>query len=62
MSWRLYHPAVCVQILASLRVITGEDGTDIGETKRRQLRENSRFFREGLEVRVNSSGNTITMT
>lgn len=43
-------PAVCVQILASLCVIAGEDGTDIGATKLRQLRDNSKFFREGLEA------------
>ena len=43
-------PAVCTQILASLRVIAGEDGTDIGATKLRQLRENAKFFREGLEA------------
>mmetsp|Transcript_15376 Transcript_15376/g.37231 ORF Transcript_15376/g.37231 Transcript_15376/m.37231 type:complete len:997 (+) Transcript_15376:181-3171(+) len=42
--------AVCVQILASLRVIAGEDGTDIGARKLRQLRDNSQFFREGLEA------------
>ena len=43
-------PAVCTQILSSLRVISGEDGTDIGAKKLRQLRENSKFFREGLEA------------
>ena len=42
-------PAVCTQILASLRVIAGEDGTDIGAKKLRQLRDNAKFFREGLE-------------
>ena len=42
--------AVCVQILSSLRVIAGEDGTDIGARKLRQLRDNSKFFREGLEA------------
>jgi serine palmitoyltransferase len=43
-------PAVCTQILSSLRVISGEDGTDIGAKKLRQLRDNSKFFREGLEA------------
>ena len=38
-------PAVCAQILASLRVIAGEDGTTIGEEKLRALRENALFFR-----------------
>ena len=42
-------PAVCAQILASLRVIAGEDGTTIGEEKLRALRENALFFRRGLE-------------
>ena len=42
-------PAVCAQILASLRVIAGDDGTDIGARKLRALRENAKFFRDGLE-------------
>lgn len=42
-------PAVCAQVLASFRMITGEDGTDIGKQKLTALRENSKFFREGLE-------------
>ena len=43
-------PAVCTQILASLRVIAGEDGTDIGKKKLCQLRDNALFFRQGLEA------------
>ena len=43
-------PAVCTQILASLRVISGEDGTDIGKKKLESLRSNALFFREGLEA------------
>jgi serine palmitoyltransferase len=43
-------PAVCTQILASLRVIAGEDGTDIGAKKLCQLRDNALFFRQGLEA------------
>ncbi len=42
-------PAVCTQILASLRVIAGEDGTDIGKNKLTALRDNALFFRTGLE-------------
>ena len=42
-------PAVCVQILSSLRVIAGKDGTDIGKKKLAQLRDNALFFRQGLE-------------
>lgn len=41
-------PAVCTQVLSSLRMITGEDGTDVGKKKLKDLRENSKFFREGL--------------
>lgn len=41
-------PACAVQIIESLRVIAGEDGTDIGKTKLRAIRENSTFFRQGL--------------
>ena len=29
-------------------LIAGEDGTDIGARKLRQLRDNAQFFREGL--------------
>ena len=43
-------PAVCVQILSSLRVIAGEDGTDIGKKKLDDLRDNALFFRQGLEA------------
>jgi serine palmitoyltransferase len=42
--------AVCAQVLTSLRVIAGEDGTDIGRKKLEKLRENSLFFRNGLEA------------
>ena len=41
-------PPACAQIIESLRVIAGEDGTDIGKTKLRAIRENSTFFRQGL--------------
>ena len=43
-------PAVCAQILSSLRVIAGEDGTDIGKKKLDDLRDNALFFRHGLEA------------
>ena len=43
-------PAVCVQILSSLRIIAGEDGTDIGKKKLDDLRSNALFFRQGLEA------------
>ena len=41
-------PAVCAQVLSSLRLISGEDGTDIGKKKLDALRANSEFFRDGL--------------
>jgi serine palmitoyltransferase len=41
-------PAVCAQVLSSLRMIEGADGTDIGKQKLNDLRENSKFFRDGL--------------
>jgi len=48
-------PACTVQIIEALKVISGEDGTDIGARKLRAIRENSIFFRRrlvemGLEV------------
>uniref|UniRef100_A0A7S3ZEB0 Aminotransferase class I/classII large domain-containing protein n=1 Tax=Lotharella globosa TaxID=91324 RepID=A0A7S3ZEB0_9EUKA len=42
-------PACAVQIIEALRVISGEDGTDIGQRKLKAIRENSDFFRTGLE-------------
>jgi len=47
-----YHnslsPVVCQQIITSLKVIMGEDGTDIGKKKLRALRDNSNYFRMRL--------------
>ncbi|KAL9654601.1 hypothetical protein ABK040_006663 [Willaertia magna] len=43
-------PAPCAQqALSALRVITGEDGTEIGQQKLKQLNENANFFRQGLK-------------
>lgn len=42
-------PPVAQQIISTMKVIMGEDGTDIGEKKIRQLRENSIFFRNRLK-------------
>eukprot|EP01027_Heterolobosea_sp_BB2_P007405 GEZU01011028.1.p1 GENE.GEZU01011028.1~~GEZU01011028.1.p1 ORF type:complete len:503 (-),score=97.50 GEZU01011028.1:68-1576(-) len=36
------------QIISALKVITGEDGTDIGAKKLRALRENANYFRRRL--------------
>lgn len=33
------------QVITALRIIMGEDGTDIGATKLKALRENSNFMR-----------------
>jgi serine palmitoyltransferase len=40
--------AAAQQALSSLRVILGEDGTDIGRNKIAQLHENAAYFRRGL--------------
>jgi len=42
-------PPCAQQALAALKVIMGEDGTNEGETRLRQLHENSNFFRKGLK-------------
>jgi serine palmitoyltransferase len=44
-------PACCQQTLSALKVISGEDGTDIGKKKIAQLRDNSNYFREQLRER-----------
>jgi len=41
-------PGCCQQILESIRVMMGEDNTDLGYQKIKALRENSNFFRNGL--------------
>uniref|UniRef100_A0A6B2L2A3 serine C-palmitoyltransferase n=1 Tax=Arcella intermedia TaxID=1963864 RepID=A0A6B2L2A3_9EUKA len=41
-------PGCCQQILTSMGIIMGEDGTDQGKQKIISLRENSNFFRRGL--------------
>lgn len=47
-----YHnslsPVVCQQILSSLKVIMGRDGTDTGKKKICALRDNSNYFRMRL--------------
>jgi len=39
---------VTQQIITSLRIISGEDGTDLGRTKLQDIRDNSNFFRREL--------------
>jgi serine palmitoyltransferase len=41
-------PANVQQAISAMRIITGEDGTDLGARKVRSLRENANFFRRGL--------------
>jgi serine palmitoyltransferase len=42
-------PVGCAQqALSALKVITGEDGTDIGQQKLIRLKQNANYFREGL--------------
>ncbi len=42
-------PPCAQQALSALKVITGEDGTNNGEMRLQQLRDNSNFFREELK-------------
>lgn len=42
-------PVVCQQIITSLNIISGVDGTNIGKTKLKRLQENSNFFRKEME-------------
>eukprot|EP01126_Amoeba_proteus_P026171 TRINITY_DN2595_c0_g3_i1.p2 TRINITY_DN2595_c0_g3~~TRINITY_DN2595_c0_g3_i1.p2 ORF type:complete len:226 (-),score=45.41 TRINITY_DN2595_c0_g3_i1:77-754(-) len=41
-------PGCCQQTLTAMSIISGEDGTDLGQTKLKSLKENSNFFRNGL--------------
>lgn len=41
-------PTVCRQILTALNVISGADGTGLGQRKLRAIKDNSNFFRQGL--------------
>jgi serine palmitoyltransferase len=41
-------PTVCQQILTSLKIISGADGTNLGETKLNDIRNNANFFRQSL--------------
>ena len=52
-SYAMYYdsslpPGCCVQALRAMMVITGEDGTDIGEQKLTNLKRNSNYFRKRL--------------
>ncbi|CAJ1992846.1 serine palmitoyltransferase [Leishmania donovani] len=41
-------PPCAQQVLSVLHVLLGKDGTDLGEKRIRQLKDNSTFFRRGL--------------
>jgi len=41
-------PPTLEQVVSSIKMLTGEDGTDIGQKKVKQLRENSNYFRKAL--------------
>lgn len=41
-------PVVAQQVITSLRIIDGEDGTDLGRRKLQDIRDNSNFFRREL--------------
>lgn len=41
-------PPACQQIISAIDIITGEDGTELGQTKLQTLRENSNFFRDKM--------------
>ncbi|KPI84287.1 putative serine palmitoyltransferase [Leptomonas seymouri] len=44
----LLAPPCAQQVLSVLHVLLGKDGTDLGQKRIRQLKENSTFFRRGL--------------
>jgi len=49
----LYHtsmsPIVCSQILRAFQVISGSDGTTVGQEKIARLRQNSNYFRDEMK-------------
>lgn len=51
-SGSLYHnsmsPIVCKQIITALNIISGEDGSDLGQQKITSLAENSNYFRSEM--------------
>lgn len=51
-------PPVTQQIITSMRIIMGEDGTDAGERRIKQLARNTRYFRRRLnQIGVITYGN-----
>lgn len=41
-------PPAAQQIISAIEIITGEDGTNLGQTKLKSLRDNSNFFRKKM--------------
>lgn len=41
-------PPIAQQIITSMQIIAGEDGTDIGKKRTKQLARNTRYFRRRL--------------
>lgn len=42
-------PPACQQIISAINIITGADGTDLGQTKLTSLRDNCNYFRERMK-------------
>eukprot|EP00045_Choanoeca_perplexa_P010866 m.112770 g.112770 ORF g.112770 m.112770 type:complete len:111 (+) comp15421_c0_seq2:149-481(+) len=42
-------PPVVQQVLTSMRIIMGQDGTNDGTRRIKQLAENARYFRQGIK-------------
>lgn len=49
MHYATMSPACAQQVISALHVMTGKDGTDLGQQKLRELRENSNLFRSHLK-------------
>jgi serine palmitoyltransferase len=41
-------PAAAQVVIGAMKIMTGEDGSDLGQQKLKALKENSNFFRQGL--------------
>lgn len=51
-------PAIAQQIITSMRIIAGEDGTNAGAKRTKQLARNTRYFRRRLnQIGVITFGN-----
>lgn len=42
-------PPACMQIIQAIKIIIGEDGTKLGQTKLQTLRDNSNYFRNRMK-------------